>query len=842
MSRPNQHPAIEALFLDHPKERVVWRSFARTTLAPPNLQFAVPNLQRLTELVTLAGDHFGELPRVFDPNDLAILLDFFKTHSSEGSTLGLNSIYDAPGGGGGAQFSPLNGYCLSEYPIWCALTLSVASECAVAFDRVCAHALGEFIRDTADRMDEKTYSGFITEWQERHERTNRSNIARVSHPLAEKSGTVAEIERHLRGLSLPEHHPAWQAFLAATSGDDPNPLDDPGSWGGAYRKTYDLLVSLNSLLDRIDSESGRAGRRLTALRRNPHFLEHGTGCFSRGLDWLVRFPATDGDQTFNGSVDQVVPNVHRLIAEDFSFEELSVPTGLQIYAPAKEDQELPSAALEVRTKWQYHFQRWNNQLLKWSRALITPAQTVIFFRTLFPPGEDLNSLGDDELRTRMEWVGAFNTGLKMATLRSELAITTRETATLGSRVEYLIDRGLFRVAVNLPDLVGLADPTQGGDRRRISNFIHIPDRTGFHLFAERWLKRNANGQARVFLTPQVDSPRATSPSADLTRRLADLGIREALIQQALPRKVHEDTDDVGMISLWGDWDPIHSRTLRHYLSPEARVIERPIDAALLGLIREAKDLYGPKLMPYVRDVEHFDGARPIGAPNCPSSADVTRLNESYARRLACGFGESLDELRLYSNAFTSYHCFFQTAALGYRAIIDPAPMLIRIGDRWFAVFTDKDSEGFHRRIVPVPEIFVEQQRNFDDHRRLLQSIHALRIKSKEIKVPIFGSNGRVSDFRPIDAVHDAGENWKFRLNALRRRMRTRLLERGAPGEPADAWMGHWHVGNCPWMEGSGFLMADLTRLVDEHVSPILVEDGWRPIRSVLTESCQWTAA
>jgi hypothetical protein len=52
-------------------------------------------------------------------------------------------------------------------------------------------------------------------------------------------------------------------------------------------------------------------------------------------------------------------------------------------------------------------------------------------------------------------------------------------------------------------------------------------------------------------------------------------------------------------------------------------------------------------------------------------------------------------------------------------------------------------------------------------------------------------------------------------------------------------MGHWFVGNCPWMEGSGFVMDDLTRLVDEHITPILIEDGWRPIRSRLTEGLPW---
>jgi len=836
MTRPNQHSQIDGLLKSDPSMLRIWRAISRSLLAPPNLQFAGAILQRLALLCSLE-DHFGDVVGVFEQRaDPKSLLDYLRSHADELEPETAAALFRLPGRGDGKHLSPLNRYCLSEYPTWCALTLSSMGGAPSAFDLVAAAAIGEVLRYTSERVGEASYRDFLEAWQQRRETENRMSIPRVEHPLAAKIGAVAKVERLLRALSTPEHHEAWTTFSEKPSEDQVNPLDDPASWAIGYPETRRLLTSLNSALETMEAESGRAGRRLTRLRRDPHFLCYGPGCFTRGLDWVVHLPEVANGQPVNTSIDILRPSVHRLLIEDFPLEELSMPSGAEVYAPDEESSRLATSALEVRTAWQHHVQQWNNQILPWSRAAISIPQLVVFLQAMYPKGEDRTKLTDPALLFRMLRCAAFNTGLSVKTLQSELAIAIDKPTYLRSRVEYLWERRLFRVAVNMPILIGREDDPDTTAGARIRNFIHIPDRIGFHHFAKSWIERHGENQKLIPLRLPAGAPPAARDEA--TTRLSASGLTDTLIQQALPRTVHSESDDLASIALWGDWDPAHTRTLRHYLSPPAYVIERPIDVALIKLIQAAKARHAGVLIPFVDEPIHIEGRRLIGAPDCPTSSEIAGLIADYRHRLSEDPGDSVDALRRYHDAYTTWMAFFQAAALGYRASIDPSPELLRIGERWFAIFADKDSGGFHRRIVPVPTVFVAQQRFFEEHRRLIGSIEALQIKASAAKMLML-SGGRPTDFRPVHAKKDAAGIWPYRINALRRRMRTRLLERGAPGEPSDIWMGHWFVGNCAWMEGSGFVMADLTRLVDEHITPILLEDGWGPIRSRLTAGLPW---
>ena len=156
------------------------------------------------------------------------------------------------------------------------------------------------------------------------------------------------------------------------------------------------------------------------------------------------------------------------------------------------------------------------------------------------------------------------------------------------------------------------------------------------------------------------------------------------------------------------------------------------------------------------------------------------------------------------------------------------------------MLTVKDSEVSHRRFLAVPEMLMQQQLLFEDHHRLMRVIFEDRWPAANPPNLFWFRGVRVRPFVPGQAIRDAGDLWPFKINALRRRMRTRLYEEGAPGEVVDCWMGHWDLGNCPWMEGSGFQFGELKKLVDTFVTKILEEDGWVAIPSMLTRDLSWT--
>lgn len=620
-------------------------------------------------------------------------------------------------------------------------------------------------------------------------------------------------------------------------------LGDPSLYAGIEESTQKCLSHLYSLLDRLDLEPTRGGRRFTGLLRSPHLHEIGRGRFVYQLNWVVETAETsveDSGLTLLSEIDRKAA-VGRL-SQDFALEELARPTGVAAYVASEEEANLLAPALAVRTKWHYQLAQSVNQLPRWTLKALTGQQLANFLHAIFGPQVDYSKDDDRLLLSRLFQAASFATGLEKKSHADHLGIYDSTRATISSRVEYRIRDRHFRVAVNLPDLV-VRDATEG-DARKIDNFICIPDRIGFHFLAEEWLRRSGGKGGRILGSEEGAPGLSLRPSA-LDVEIEEMGIRPAQIAQALPRAVFDLTGDLASIALWGDWEPVHARTIRHYLSPLSEVIEKSIDQALLGLIRRAKLTHGSgmssrDLMKRVDDVPARPSPRPIGAPNCPDRQEVQDICASYQERLAQDPDGSMASIAAYSNAYTAYTAYLMSAALAYRAAIDPEQEYIRINGRTIALFSDKDSKGFHRRVIPVPSVFDEHRRHFINHRRMMETLFpALKGKFESLLFWIDGDKPK--RFEPLRAERDAGALWPYRINALRRRMRTRLFERGAPGIATDVWMGHWNLGACPWMEGSGFEIGELWDLVDNHVEKILQEDGWTAIESSLVQGLAWAS-
>ena len=227
--------------------------------------------------------------------------------------------------------------------------------------------------------------------------------------------------------------------------------------------------------------------------------------------------------------------------------------------------------------------------------------------------------------------------------------------------------------------------------------------------------------------------------------------------------------------------------------------------------------------------------RRVGMRNCPSQNQVRQLVNAYQGILSVDPGHDLDRIREYSNHYVAYNVLFQTAALAYRSKIDPFPTYFEIGGVKFAVFRDKDSQGYNRRIVIVPLLYGEHQQHFERHRSIVRGAFIDECLKAGDPYMLWFQGDRVVPFRPKFILDVPPAHWNFRINALRRRMRTRLLEKNAPGEGVDVWMGHWKIGDCPWMSGSGFQMREMEAMVNQYVQEILIEDGWVPIPSMLRD-------
>jgi len=814
----------------------------RVLCAPPNLRYLKVILQRV-ELLAGIGQTWGHLPQPI--GDLSLVreaLVWIDAPAVEMDPLLRNEWSEVPRGRGRARVSPLHGYCVSEFPIWSSLLVQSHSS-ATFFNDLCSQVIGEMIGASCKHTNDRAYKDFCEAWQERRDTPSRSGVVRPNHPYGSRQSTFCSIEQALRALSLPEHGPSW--ILLEESGDNADlVLGDPSLYPGIEESTQQYLSQLSNLLDRLNLDSSRGGRRFSGLLRSGHLHKVGRGCFVYQLHWIYETAETsveDSGLTLLSEIDRKSA-VGRL-SQDFALEELASPTGVAAYAASEEETNLLTPALAVRTKWHYQLAQSVNQLPRWTQKALTGRQLAAFLYAIFNPKIDYVIDSDQILLSKLIQAASFATGLERKTLVEHLGIHDWTRATISNRVEYRIRDRHFRVAVNLPDLV-VADSQVDG-ARQISNFICIPDRVGFHFLAEEWLRRNDGKGARILENENGGGSGTSLRPTELDREIEQMGIRPAQIAQALPRAVFDLTGDLASIALWGDWEPVHTRTIRHYLSPSSGAIEKSIDQALLGLIRQAKLSHGSgvssrELMRYVDDVPARPRPRPIGAPKCPDRQQVKDLCASYQERLANSPDGSMSSIVAYSNAYIAYAAFHMSAALGYRAAIDPEQEFIQINGRTLALFSDKDSKGFHRRVLPVPTLFDAHRRHLNNHRRMMESLlPALKGKFDSLLFWIDGEKPK--RFEPLRAERDAGALWPFRINALRRRMRTRLFERGAPGIATDVWMGHWNLGACPWMEGSGFEIGELWDLVDTHVEAILQEDGWTAIESLLVMDLAWAS-
>ncbi len=838
--RPNQHPQFLAWADSTGIDPALSRAILRIILAPPNLRFLAVIANRLATFALRYPDALGDLPPPFsDPENLLDLCaQLRRLEKTLPETLNAD-VVAVPSDHAHGGRSPLNRYCLTDFPIWSALINAPSAPGArAAYDRITAHAIGRMIRFASREISAERWREFLVLWQERHKLIAASSDPLtpppVPHPLPHS--TLYQIELRLRQLASPDHEALWSSVDAEKNDESLTPSDLSTRFEQRFEKGSRYLREIARALDALSGDEPEAAPGFTRLRTARRPIRLGGGRFVSGLDWIVEPGDIPG--ALGSTISTLPPNFIAALQDDLDPDEIADPTtGLYGLETEEEDLDLPDLALRIQTQWHLNQQESQNQLLRWSTESLTREDVRQLLKAITPSSRPTTL---HVLASRIAWHASLVCAKSFGSVLDNLTLADSLTSPVRSNIEFILDAQAFRIATTPPTLVALAQP-EGIAAWNRRNHIHLGDRLNFGalinaLLEEQPIKTGAP------LFDQLDQPvrdAIRKGTDDVSLWLKKHRLTRSRIASALPRQLLSSSGDLAAIALWSDWLPAHARTIIHYLTPRASQIEAQISAALTSLTES--DSPTRLLEPANEDTTQSfsEPGRRVGAPKFPTSQQVRSLVSEYEHRLTIDPGNDLRAVRAYSNTYTTYFAFFLTAALGYRARIDPSPVMIEIDSTSFAFFRDKDSEGYHRRIVAVPESFRAQHQAYLEHRRLMRAAFPDEWPTDtDPGVPWF-SGGQVVPFEPRFAVLNADACWPYPINALRRRMRTLLFERGAPGEVADIWMGHWKIGNCPWMTGSGFEVNELKAMVRDHVSPILDEDGWIAIPSLLTaDPCQ----
>ena len=202
------------------------------------------------------------------------------------------------------------------------------------------------------------------------------------------------------------------------------------------------------------------------------------------------------------------------------------------------------------------------------------------------------------------------------------------------------------------------------------------------------------------------------------------------------------------------------------------------------------------------------------------------------------------------NALVVYTVMLVLVGTGLRAVRDPVESPLDIDWNNALLFVvDKESHARgNERYIPLASQVLEQLRAYRRHLNGLADRMAhrnpkaallLRAASsgKDPKIPFLlflNSDLSLQSVRPATLQPRLENVFPAPLNFGRHHIRTYLTRNGCCGEWIEAWMGHEPVGMEAFGPFSALSIADLRRIADEHIEPMLYEHGWVVVEGVLT--------
>lgn len=234
----------------------------------------------------------------------------------------------------------------------------------------------------------------------------------------------------------------------------------------------------------------------------------------------------------------------------------------------------------------------------------------------------------------------------------------------------------------------------------------------------------------------------------------------------------------------------------------------------------------------------------VGSRLCPETETISALVSDLKRPL-----DSTDTLREsraaiidYHNRYTLYTFLLMQFATGYRAVIDPILRLTDIDPiTQTAIVRDKElPRDSNARLIPVVDVLQEQLVRYERHREVIQPL-ALELSDSEpnrhkVQNNFFWLDSDAScvvELRPLTFHEQFSDTYPYPVNASRRYIRTKLIERSCPTESVDAFMGHWQHGQQPYGQYSTLPLLDVIDPVRHELTELMQDLGFTVINSAL---------
>lgn len=196
----------------------------------------------------------------------------------------------------------------------------------------------------------------------------------------------------------------------------------------------------------------------------------------------------------------------------------------------------------------------------------------------------------------------------------------------------------------------------------------------------------------------------------------------------------------------------------------------------------------------------------------------------------------------FHNAFASYIHMMLRYGTGLREVGDPIPDWRRINlDRGVIILSDKDDvASFSSRILPMPELMIEQLRQWQRHvANNIDYFNVLGGMKNNSSWPVISylgyKRGRVelvqsTDAQIRDQVMEFIPEFNLPWNCNRHYLRSRLTELGCQGELIDFVMGHWTRGTEPWGRFSALPANHAHEKLRPFLDKVLQATGFRLVR------------
>ena len=429
----------------------------------------------------------------------------------------------------------------------------------------------------------------------------------------------------------------------------------------------------------------------------------------------------------------------------------------------------------------------------------------------------------------MIWVG-FD-GTRISEIRLDNADSEQEDI-------YFSDTGILRINSNGPHLKK-TDSISPRYALRKQNFIdlQLPE-----------CAKQAVARALPLLTNRVNTTFCSLPPKKITaicnNRILAIRKDEKASRLTLSRITNfhfralsrMPKCDIATASLTLDKKEFLARTKIHYASFDSAFLSDRFRESCCQLLQNIES--ESKFIP----ADPFKQTRHVGTPfRLQKQTILNTVNRIQADiNSTRGSISTAQELISFHNLFSTYTALLICYATGHRRAKTP---YIHQGE-WdpklqLACIRDKDTTDFHHsRLVWMPECCIQQIQNYQQH--ILQIYLSLGLLPPDSisHTPdgfpdfFFIKKGKADLGFSIFTEQLARFDYKFDGHPQRHFLKSELQENACDPDITEFFLGHWFIGQEPWVKTSSLHPYDFRQELDRHIPDLLRQLDFKPLTGI----------